>query len=270
MVGEFAGRSIIVTGAASGIGLAIARRFVRGGASVLMTDVDEKRLEAEVAAIAEESFPGRCQAFVGDLREKLTMTNLVAATIDAYDGLDVLVNASRRVAASDPLSPEADGLEATLTENVLGTMRLSQIVARRMIELGQEEEPEPADRAIINLSSVQSHHANPKLLAFSVGCAALEQLTRGLAVTLAPHRIRVNCVSVGALPGPILDEVTPGPEDLPDAVADVTPLGRVGQPEDFVAAVLFLASPQASFVTGQIVGVDGGRSLVDPLSIWRP
>lgn len=80
----------------------------------------------------------------------------------------------------------------------------------------------------------------------------------------------MNCVSVGALPGPILDEVTPGPEDLPDAVADVTPLGRVGQPEDFVAAVLFLASPQASFVTGQIVGVDGGRSLVDPLSIWRP
>lgn len=269
MVGEFAGRSIIVTGAASGIGLAIARRFVRGGASVLMTDVDEKRLEAEVAAIAEESFPGRCQAFVGDLREKLTMTNLVAATIDAYDGLDVLVNASRRVVPSDPLNPEADGLETMLTENVLGTMRLSQIVARRMIALGQEEEPEPADRVILNMSSVQAHHANPKLLAFSVGCAAVEQLTRGLAIALAPHRIRVNAISVGALPGQI-DEVMPGIDDLPGAVADVTPLGRAGRPEDFVSAALFLASPEASFVTGQIVCIDGGRNLVDPLTLWHP
>ena len=106
MGSEFAGRSVIVTGAARGIGLAIARRFVRAGASVMMADIDEARLEREVEALTAEGYDGRAQAFVGDLREKLAMTNLVAATLDAHDGIDVLVNASRVLVASDPLSPE--------------------------------------------------------------------------------------------------------------------------------------------------------------------
>ena len=114
MVNGLAGKSVIVTGASRSIGLAIARRFVRAGASVIMADTDEDLLEHEVEALAGEGYDGRALAFAGDLREKLSMTNLMAATMDAYDRIDVLVNAGRLLVASDPLDPEADRLEATL------------------------------------------------------------------------------------------------------------------------------------------------------------
>src|SRR5688572_3912697 len=119
-------KSVIVTGAARGLGLAIARRFVRAGASVMLADLDEARLGREVETLAREGWDGRAQAFFGDLREKLSMTNLMAATMEAYEGIDVLVNASRWLLASDPLNPETDGLEAALAQNVVANLRLSQ------------------------------------------------------------------------------------------------------------------------------------------------
>jgi 7-alpha-hydroxysteroid dehydrogenase len=268
-VNGVSGKSVIVTGAARGIGLAVARRYVRAGASVMCADIDEARLEREVRALQGEGFDGRAQAFVGDLREKLSMTNLAAATLDAWEGIDVLVNASRVLVASDPLVSEKDGLEATLAQNVTATLRLTQIVARRMIELSQAEQPGPADRAIVNVSSVQAVRTAPSLLAYSVSCAAVEQLTRTLALALAPHRIRVNAIAVGGVPGRSLGEALPGIEDLPEAIAEVTPLGRVADPQDFAEAALFLGAPAAGFVTGQILAVDGGRQLVDPLSGGR-
>lgn len=260
------GKSVIVTGAARGIGLAIARRFVRAGASVTLADMDEERLEDEVAALEGEGFEGRAQAFYGDLREKLSMTNLMAATLDAYDGIDVLINAGRLLLPSDPLDPKADNLEATLAQNVVANLRLSQIAARRMIERAREEE-EPSDRAILNLSSVHAARSGPELMAFSIGCAALEQMTRILALTLAPKHIRVNAIAIGGVPGGSLAEALPSVEDLPETLAGVTPLGRTGLPGECAEAALYLASPAASFVTGQILGVDGGRSLPDPLTL---
>ena len=269
MANGISGKSVIVTGAARGVGLGIAQRFVRAGASVMLADIDEARLEREVVTLQGTGYDGRAQAFVADLREKLSMTNLAAATLDAYDGIDVLVNASRILVASDPLVAEKDGLEETLAQNVIATLRLSQIVARRMIELAAGEAPGPADRAILNVSSVQALRTAPGLLAYSVGCAAVEQLTRTLALVLAPHRIRVNAIAVGGVPGRSLAQALPEVEDLTEALAEVTPLGRVADPQDFAETALFLAAPAAGFVTGQVLTVDGGRQLVDPLSAGR-
>jgi 7-alpha-hydroxysteroid dehydrogenase len=123
----------------------------------------------------------------------------------------------------------------------------------------------PSDRAIVNLSSVFARRALPELFAYSVSCAALEQLTRSLALALANHRIRVNAIAVGGTTSRALSKALPEIEDLADALAEVTPLGRLGDTSEAAEAALFLASPAAGFVTGQILGVDGGRPLLDPL-----
>jgi 7-alpha-hydroxysteroid dehydrogenase len=256
------GRSVVVTGAANGVGLAIARRFAQAGASVMMADRDEAKLEAECAAIASEGFEGRAQIFSGDLRERLTMQNLMAATFDAFERLEVLVNASRLLVSADPLSHEQDRFEDVLAQNVTATFRLCQIAAKRMI--AHAEEGGEAG-AIVNLTSSDAERSRPELLAYSVSAAALDQLTRALAAALAGRKIRVNAVAVGGMLGHSLSEALKGIEDLPEALEEVIPLGRLGETSEAADAVLFLASPAASFITGQILAVDGGRRLFDPL-----
>jgi 7-alpha-hydroxysteroid dehydrogenase len=259
-----AGKAVIVTGAANGIGLAVARRFVRAGASVMMADIDERKLGEEVAAIADEGFDGRAHAFHGDLRERLSMANLMAATIDAYEAIDVLVNACRIVGSCDPIGTEEDGFEDVLKLNVVTAFRISQLAARRMIARAEEDE-QARGGAIINITSTFGRRTLPGLLSYSVSCAALDQLTRTLAVALAPEGIRVNAVAAGGMTGRAIAEALGEIEDLPEAMARVTPLGTLGEPADAAEAALFLASPAARFVTGQIFTVDGGRLLLDPL-----
>ena len=184
------GKTAIVTGAAHGVGLAIGHHLLDAGAKVMFADMDEEKLEEEV-----ETDPERCARFAGDLRERLTLANLMSATIDAFDRVDILVNASREVVASDPLSPTDDAMEHLLQQNLLTSLRLSQLTAKRMIAQAEdmtEDDLRPVG-SIINLSSIAARRTHPQLLAFSVSAAALDQLTRSLAVALAPNRIRGEC-----------------------------------------------------------------------------
>ena len=257
------GKTAIVTGSASGIGLAIARHLVDKGANVMFADVDEVKLEAEIGEEARAEGPVRM--FSGDLTEKLTIANLLSATVDAFDRVDTLVNANRRTYISDILSPEADGVEELWRHNVLSALRISQMTAKRMIQHGQRAEVEPGTMlgSIINLSSIAAQATRPELLAYSMAAAAMDQMTRSLAVALAPRGIRVNAVAFGSVMSASLQSALKENPDFRDQITDSTPLGRIAAPAELAEAVQFLASDAAGFVTGQILTVDGGRGLLD-------
>ncbi len=258
-------KSCIVTGAANGVGLAIARRMAESGARVTLADMDEDNLNKEVDALVESGY--QAQAFAGDLREKLNIANLLSATIDAYDRIDVLVNASRRVELCDPLDLTEDTLLGMFSDNVSANLRLTNAVVKKMIVQAEDADDDDAPAgAIVNLTSIASARTLPRLTGFSTISAALDQMTRALAVAFAQYRIRVNGIAIGSLKSATLRDTLETNEALRDLIIAATPAGRIGEADEAADAALFLASSQASFITGQILAIDGGRSLIDPLA----
>jgi 7-alpha-hydroxysteroid dehydrogenase len=255
------GKTAIVTGAANGIGLAIARHFADRGANVMFADIDEDRLHAEAGEDARAERTVRL--FAGDLREKLAIANLLSATVDAFDRIDILVNASRQMATSDPLSIEDDAVTEMWQQNVLTALRMSQMTARRMIQSAEKSGAEGMIGAIVNLSCIASTRTQPGLLGYSMSVAAVDQMTRSLAVALAPKRIRVNAVSFGSVMSASLQGKLRDNPDWRDAIEAGTPLGRIAAPDEVAETVQYLASDASSFMTGQIVTLDGGRGLLD-------
>ena len=242
------GKTAIVTGSASGIGLAVARHLVDKGANVMFADVDEDRLEAEVGEEARAEGPIRM--FAGDLTEKLTIANLLSATVDAFERVDILVNANRRTAVSDILNPDADGVEELWRHNVLSALRISQMTAKRMIQHAQRAEVEEGTMvgSIINLSSIASKATRPELLAYSMASAAMDQMTRSLAVALAPKGIRVNAVAFGSVMSASLQAALKENPGFRDQITEATPLGRIAAPAELAEAIQFLASDAAGFI----------------------
>ena len=163
---SIAGKTAIVTGAANGVGLAIGRHFINQGANVVFADMDEDRLIAEMGdeAAKEENV----RIFAGDLRKKLTIANLLSATVDAFDRVDILVNAARQVLPTDSLSVDDTSVEELLQQNLIAGLRLSQSVARKMIkqaaDLSGEDANEPIG-SIVNISSIAARRTHPDLLA---------------------------------------------------------------------------------------------------------
>ncbi len=259
---SISGKSAIITGGANGIGLAIGQHFANKGANVMFADMDEAQLKSEFGKTKEGD---SIRYFAGDLREKLTQANLLSATIDAFDQVDILVNASRQIVMSDPLNPDDDAVEMLLNQNLMTALRLSQLVSRRMIKQSEDRE-EGSAGTIINLSSIAARRTSPELLAYSVSSAALDQMTRSLAVTLAPHRIRVNAVAFGSVMSASLKETLKGQGDYREEIEEHTPLGRIAAPSELADTVQYLASEGSGFMTGQIMTIDGGRTLIDAVS----
>ena len=261
---SIAGKTAIVTGAANGVGLAIGRHFIEMGANVVFADMDEKQLLHQMGEDANKE--ENVRVFAGDLRKKLTITNLLSTTIDAFERVDILVNASRQVMTTDPLDPDDTSVEELLQQNTLTAMRVSQAVARRMIKR--------ADGAtggnlgsIVNISSIAARRTHPDLLAYSVRSAALDQMTRSMAVALAPHGIRINAVAFGSVMSASLKGSLKDHDEVREAIVDSTPLHRIASPGEVSDAVQYLASDASAFVTGQIITVDGGRTLIDPAAV---
>lgn len=268
---SIAGKTAIVTGAARGVGLAIARHMIDRGANVVCADPDEATLAHELGEEARAE--GAVRIYAGNPCEKLGIANLMSATLDAFDRVDILVNAHRAILPSDPLGVEPDAMEEMLSVNLMTALRLSQVVARRMIAQSQaarEQGGEAAEGAcgtIINISSIAARHAQPDLMAYSVACAAVEQMTRSMAVALAPKRIRVNAIAIGSVMSASLKTSLKGQSEMRQDILRHTPLGRIAAPGEVAEAAQFLASDASGFMTGQVLTVDGGRSLLDPVGV---
>lgn len=255
------GKVAIITGAAQGIGLACARRFARDGARVVIADVDEEAGEAAAEEIAAKG--GLARFVYCDVAEKLDIHNLVAAALDAYDRIDLLVNNAGIAHAAPFLDLSEQAFDAVMDVNVRGAFLAAQAVARQMIRQMADEGQMPRNAtrpyAIINMSSIDAIVAVEDQIAEAVSKGALNQLTRALAVALAPHGIRVNAIGPGSIQ-------TGGPKDATlfdgadrDEALARTPLGRLGGPEEIAAIATFLASDDASYITGQCIYADGGR-----------
>ena len=265
MGGGVQGRTAIVTGAGRGIGLAIARQLVERGANVMFADTDETALAAAMSDYDERD--PHVRSFTGRMSERLATANLLSATLDAFDRVDILVNAHRLVKASDPLDTDPDVLEHLLRENMMAGLRMTQIVAKRMIRQAEEAPEAGSAGAVVNLSTLAAQHPVPTMLGYSIAYAAQEQATRGMALALAPHRIRVNGVRFGSVMSHELKESLRDKPELRDRIIEATPMGRIAPADELVETVMYLASDASRFVTGQIVTVDGGRSLADRVAV---
>jgi len=242
----------IITGAARGIGLAVAKRFVADGAKVMIADVDD---DAGEAAAEDLKGQGEATYIHCNVAERLDVRNMVAETLNAYGDIDILVNNAGIVIAGDFLELEEDDFERVLSINLKGAFLCSQAVARHMVEKVEEG---GAPGCIINMSSVNSVIAIPGQMAYCVSKGGLAQLTRASSLSLAKYGIRVNAIGPGSIMTDMLESVN-SDAAAKNRLLSRTPMLRVGEASEIAGVAAFLASSDASYVTGQTIFADGGR-----------
>lgn len=239
-----AGKSVIITGAARGIGEACARRFAREGAKVVLADV----LDAEGQALAAELHGHYVHCDVGD---KAQVDALVASALAAHGRIDVVVNNAGIFRAADFLDVTEDDFDAVLRVNIKGAFLVGQAAARAMAQAG--------GGSIVNMSSVNGMLAIPSIASYNVSKGGINQLTRAMALALADKGIRVNAVAPGTIATELAAKAVLTSDEAKAKIMSRTPLKRLGTPAEIADTVAYLASDAASYITGEIVVVDGGR-----------
>jgi NAD(P)-dependent dehydrogenase (short-subunit alcohol dehydrogenase family) len=194
--------------------------------------------------------------FVGcDVGERLDVRNLITATVEAHGRIDVLINNAGIVAAADFLELKEEDFDRVLRVNLKGAFLAGQAVARQLVAQ-VEDGGQPG--SIVNMSSINAVVGIPNQLPYSVSKGGMNQLTKVMALALAPHGIRVNAIGPGSIMTDMLAAVN-SDEVARRRILSRTPMGRIGKPEEIASVAAFLASDDASYVTGQTVYVDGGR-----------
>ena len=262
MTKRFGQKKVLVTGAAVGLGLAIAQRFLDEGARVALTDLRREAVEGAVSALNADAEQIAALAF--DVRNAEAVTAGLAAAWDRFDGLDILINNAGIYPAHGVLEMDEADWDAVLETNLKGPFLVSQAFARRLVE---QERP----GAIVNITSGSAHRARFGAAHYSASKAGLEMLTRSLALELARNYIRVNAVSPSFID--TQSPLSPTTADYADAIQATRPWPRHGTPEDIAQAVAYLCSDEAEWITGTTLRVDGGRSTGDfklPTTDVRP
>jgi NAD(P)-dependent dehydrogenase (short-subunit alcohol dehydrogenase family) len=243
---ELSGRTAIVTGASRGIGLAIAAALADSGANVVLTS--RKRESAEAAAVTLNS--ERVAGYAAHAADELAAAACVEFALERFGSVDILVNNAGTNPAFGPVVDQDHARFAkTIDTNVWAPILWTQLAWRAW--MGQH------GGAVVNVASVGGLAVSPNLGVYHVSKAALIHLTRQLALELAP-KVRVNAVAPGIVRTKLSEALW---KDDEDRVADITPLGRIGEPDDVAEAVAFLASDRASWITGEALVIDGGQLL---------
>ena len=238
------GRVCLITGAAQGIGAACARRFAAEGALVVLADVDDERgqmLAAELSGLYVHC----------DVGDKAQVDQLVQQALAWQGRIDVLVNNAGIFRAADFLDVTEEDFDAVLRVNVKGSFLEGQAGARAMAQASRG--------TIVNMSSVNGMLAIPNIASYNVSKGGINQLTRVMALALASHNIRVNAVAPGTIATELAAKAVLTSDEAKNKILSRTPLGRLGEPSEIADVVAWLASDAASYVTGEIVTVDGGR-----------
>ena len=242
-----AGKAALIAGAGGGIGGAGAEALAREGAAVFCTDSDGATAEATATRIRAAG--GRAAASTLDVRDRAAVDAVVAAVVREFGRLDIVLESAGISHRLDFLDLDAETWDRIIAVNLTGMFHVGQAAARQMIKQGSG--------SIINVTSQLAEVARPERAAYVASKGGARSLTHAMAVDLAAHGIRVNAIA----PGPTLTGLTRANYTDPEArraTEAVIPLGRLGQPEDLVGAVLFLACDESRWVTGSTVTVDGG------------
>ncbi len=239
------GRVCIVTGGAQGIGEACVLRFAHDGANVVIADVDDARGQALAAAVSGAVYV-HC-----DVGSKAQVDALVEQTLALHGRIDVLVNNAGIFRAANFLDVTEEDFDAVLRVNLKGAFLMGQAVAREMARAGSG--------SIVNMSSVNGVLAIPNISSYNVSKGGINQLTRVMALSLADQGVRVNAVAPGTIATELAAKAVLTSEEARLKIMSRTPMKRLGEPSEVADVVAWLASDAASYVTGEIVTVDGGR-----------